>query len=303
MTRKLDRHDLWLVLAAASIAALVCLCVFLRSGSVEAREGSGEMEVREFQTDVEWPDPGDTTRETQIVGGRPVPNGKYDFVAFVQIRNSQGAFGRCGGTLIDRNSVLTAAHCLAHASSVRVIVGRTDIRSDSGQARDAVKGFIHPRYTGNNFAHDAAVVKLESPVRGIRPVRLSTPRQNALERPGRRATAAGWGTTREGGVPTDRMREVRLPIRSDTQAKRAYDRTGDSSLKYFPRLMVAAGAAGKDACQGDSGGPLFTRAGKVYTQIGVTSYGQGCARKGFPGVWTEVNAKGVRSFIANAAKK
>ena len=74
------------------------------------------------------------------------------------------------------------------------------------------------------------------------------------------------------------------------------------SLRYFPTLMVAAGVKGKDSCQGDSGGPLFYPAA-TRTQVGIVSYGLGCARAGIPGAYTEVNNTGIRAFIVNAATK
>lgn len=92
------------------------------------------------------------------------------------------------------------------------------------------------------------------------------------------------------------MRQVSVPIVSDRTARRAY------SSQYFPTLMVAAGVSGKDSCQGDSGGPLFNP-GSTSTQVGIVSFGRGCARAGYPGVYTEVNNPRVSTFIVNAARR
>jgi secreted trypsin-like serine protease len=79
-------------------------------------------------------------------------------------------------------------------------------------------------------------------------------------------------------------------------------------LRVFPKLMVCAGAERLDTCVGDSGGPLFFRADALrgsrigYRQIGITSFGLGCALAEFPGVYTEVNAPSIRSFIRSAAR-
>lgn len=93
------------------------------------------------------------------------------------------------------------------------------------------------------------------------------------------------------------MQEALVPIRTDRYGKSAY---GSS---YVPHLMIAAGKTGKDTCQGDSGGPLFKKAHGTYYQIGVTSFGAGCGARGYPGVYTEVNASPVRRFIVGAARK
>jgi secreted trypsin-like serine protease len=93
------------------------------------------------------------------------------------------------------------------------------------------------------------------------------------------------------------MREASVPIVSDTDAKDVYGQG------FFPVLMVAAGETGKDTCQGDSGGPMFDLASGQYWQIGITSFGIGCGAPGYPGVYSEVNASSIRSFITNAASK
>lgn len=239
----------------------------------------------------------------QIIGGTPVPNGKYPFMAILQIKTTDGTTSLCGGSLIDSNSVLTAAHCVVDARSITVAVGRTVMSKDQGQLRYATRAFVHPRYNGlQDNRYDAAVLKLDSPVSGIKPIKLSTTAQNNLERPGSKLTIAGWGVTRQGGsTPSDRMREVSVPVVSDVVAQKDYASQG-THARYFPTLMVAAGAKGKDACQGDSGGPLF-KGGTTRAEVGIVSYGIGCARAAFPGVYTEVNSPGIRTFIVSAAKK
>jgi secreted trypsin-like serine protease len=174
-------------------------------------------------------------------------------------------------------------------------------------------------------------------VAGITPIKLASSKQNFLEKPGRKAMVAGWGSTtaRRACLPTFaspvypyRMRQAQVRIVSDSRADQLaqdFCRFRDLKSTYTPRLMVAAGGTGKDACQGDSGGPLFVaRApdsngdndGKNgdgdngapsarYTQIGITSFGFGpaCGAEGIPGVYTEVNASPIASFIKRAASQ
>jgi secreted trypsin-like serine protease len=221
----------------------------------------------------------------------------------------------CGATLIDGNSVLTAAHCVEGvevepASPLRVIVGRTVLDSNQGQERTVSQIFIHPDWDNSTFVNDAAVLKLSSPVSGITPIKLATSSQNILESPGRNATVAGWGNTV--GQPADgsdagssypnRMREAQVPIVSDSSAEQVYDPIYGPS-GYIPPIQVAAGKTGKDTCQGDSGGPIFALAGGKYRQIGITSWGIGCGASGYPGVYAEVNASSIRGFITTAASK
>jgi secreted trypsin-like serine protease len=244
--------------------------------------------------------------QPQVVGGDSVPDGKYKFVAALRDTtrgNSHYQQQFCGGTLIDRDSVLTAAHCLetVTAPQLRITVGRTVLNSSQGQTRRVTAVFVHPRYNG--FTRDAAVLQLDRRVRNIAPVSIPAPEDNSLEEPDTPATIAGWGNTERQGPKgkqrdrfPNRMQEAQVPIVSDNTAKDRYD------AEYRKALMVAAGEANKDTCQGDSGGPLFVQGnnGNV-SQIGITSFGVGCGTDRYPGVYAEANAEGIRSFIYRAA--
>jgi secreted trypsin-like serine protease len=247
--------------------------------------------------------------QPQVVGGEPVPNGDYPFVASLgDVTYGATAYRRhfCGASLIDHNSVLTAAHCVEGTPKwpLRVTVGRTVLSGSGGQTRRVSRIVIHPsRFTGvSNRTYDAAVLTLNNPVRGIPAIRLAGISQDALEKPGRLATVAGWGNTikqpprgNNGSSYPDRMRVARVPIVSDARARDVYRHS------FVGSLMVAAGGEGKDTCSGDSGGPMFARQADKRYQIGITSFGRGCGARGFPGVYTEVNAHAIRAFIVNAA--
>ncbi len=258
--------------------------------------------------------------EAQVVGGKPVPDGKYPFMAALEGRFPEEPGGEpspstpfqlfCGASLVDRIHVMTAAHCAdflgrpggLRLEDFRVVVGGTVLGSDQGKVRQvqSLRDIsIHPRWAPRvSLAYDVAVIELERPVGGIEPIKPAAARQDFLERPGRLATVTGWGNTMSqppfGGAGENfprRLREAEVPLVSDAEARQAYGRA------YNPVAMVAAGKKGKDSCQGDSGGPLFdTVEGKRY-QIGIVSTGYGCATKRFPGLYAEVNAPLVRDFI------
>lgn len=244
----------------------------------------------------------------QIVGGEPVPNGDYPFVASLgDARYGDTAYSRhfCGASLLDRNSVLTAAHCVKDTpkAPLRVTVGRTVLSGDGGQTRRVSKRAIHPKFDGNrNAKYDAAVLTLNKPVRGIRAIKVSGTAQDALEKPGRLAKVAGWGNTIKqpangdnGSRYPDRMRVTRVPIVADARARDVYGPI------FVGSLMIAAGKEGKDTCSGDSGGPMFAKQNGERYQIGITSFGRGCATRKYPGVYTEVNNPAIRTFIVNTA--
>jgi secreted trypsin-like serine protease len=250
--------------------------------------------------------------QPQVVGGQSVPDGKYEFVTAIRdITRGNTVYQQqfCGGTLIDRNSVLTAAHCLESvtAPQLRVSVGISNLREPrQGQSRSVTAIIRHPRYTTSflSFRYDAAVLTLKRPVRNIAPARIPQTTSNGLETPGRQATVAGWGNTEKQNPEYKqpdrypaRMQEAQVPVVSDATAQAAY-----GADDYDPDLMLGAGREGKDTCQGDSGGPIFVKksTGRV-SQIGITSFGNGCGARNFPGVYTEANSEDIRPFIYRAA--
>jgi secreted trypsin-like serine protease len=259
----------------------------------------------------------------QVVGGDPVPNGKYPFMTSIQADTSDRPPYKehfCGGTLIDEDSVMTAAHCVVFIGrktndstlgyrDVRLDVGVTVLNSDQGKRRriDRLSHIrIHPDYNGErNNKFDVAVIELARPVNSIDPIALAEPSSgDDLEDPPGTATVTGWGSTIAqlpfGSGPRPqypkRMREGEPPLVSDTQCKTSYRRS------FFPALMVCAGEGAIDTCQGDSGGPMFVDdSAPVRRQIGITSFGRGCGAPGYPGVYTEVNADPIYDFITQAA--
>jgi secreted trypsin-like serine protease len=306
------RGHVWLILLAVLGTALVSvLALPQRDGAARAdeREGPGQQITLErsaapaFQRELS----GATNRgdyEPKIVGGTPVPDGKYPFMAFLQIRFSDGSSGSCGGTLIDPDSVLTAAHCIVTpattASAVDLGVGGTVLSQSQFQVRSATKASFHPKYNRGRIGdgYDAAVLKLDRAVTNMKPIKLNTPTGGALETPGRMLTVAGWGRTSSGGPKPDRMNEVSLPVVSDATAQQAW------GSGYVPSLMVSTDSqTGKDAYVGDSGGPLFNPGAATPTQVGIVSYGGfGTPFAGRPTGYTDINNSEITAFIANAAR-
>jgi len=155
----------------------------------------------------------DGSVEPQVVGGTPVPDGKYPFMTSIQANTSKKPPYKehfCGGTLIDQNSVLTAAHCVDFIGNhthnytlsyrdVRLVVGVTILSSSQGKVRriDRLSDIsIHPDYDGRTGSrYDAAVIEVGRLVRVIAPIALAGVGSDELETPGRPATVTGWGNT------------------------------------------------------------------------------------------------------------
>ena len=281
------KDPLWATLVGTLVAAMVVsFVVFVQSGEAVPPEAADEQ-------------PHSASVSPMIVGGTAVPDGTYPFVAYVELYKGKRVFA-CTGSLIDQDSVLTAAHCLLNTTGAKVIVGRTDLRKKNrGQEIGASRPFIHPRYLGNGY--DAGVLKLRRAVKGIKPIELAIANQNNYETPGRKLTVAGWGLMDFNGTLPNRLRQGQVPVVSDRRAESSYDALLEPS-GYVPPIMIAAGNSKVNACVGDSGGPLFDSGSR--TQVGIVSGGYyKCGTERFPGVYTEVNNPNIRNFILAAAKR
>jgi len=255
----------WVVAAASVVAAAVLVpsAAFASGGS-----GSGA------SPSPAAPSP---TVEPRIVGGEPASIGDHPYVVYLADR-SGAQF--CGGTLVARDAVVTAAHCAVamSAADMTVVAGRQDTRTDNGDTSPVREIWVSPDYTDFGSGNDIAVVKLAQRL-PYRPARVAGTGDTGLYAQGTFATVLGWGRTSEGGERSGVLRGARLPVAGDATCAQAFG-------NYDGRTMLCAGypEGGVDACQGDSGGPLVVDG----TLIGVVSFGEGCAKPGKPGVYTRV---------------
>ncbi|XP_078502963.1 trypsin I-P1-like isoform X2 [Lissotriton helveticus] len=142
----------------------------------------------------------------------------------------------------------------------------------------AVKQIQHPNYNKKTFNNDIMLIKLAQPAQYnqyVQPIPLPT----SCVAAGTWCTVSGWGATASGARPTDVLQCLNLPIISNALCEESYPAV------YTSNMMCAGFMRGQqDACQGDSGGPLECN-GQLQ---GVVSFGNGCAKAGYPGVYTRV---------------
>merc|ERR1711997_649070 len=138
--------------------------------------------------------------------------------------------------------------------------------------------------------HDACLLKMKEPFEWtefVQPIALPAVMQDTAA--GSMVTVTGWGTTSEGalGLPNV-LHKVSVPVVSDEDCNASYGASGYAVADS----MICAGLpeGGKDSCQGDSGGPFFSNESPETRELlGIVSWGIGCARAGYPGVYTEVS--------------
>jgi trypsin len=236
-----------------------------------------------------------------IVGGHAAAAGEYPAVAEI-------TFGKsflCSGTVIAPDWVLTAGHCGsvtgdAVASPVGWPAPLIDVRVGSNQAGQgtlvpADKVVIPPEYLATS-GHDISLIHLASSAPAT-PVKVAGSSERGLWTAGTSETIVGWGTTSEGGDLPDTLQQATVPITTDAYCGGAYS-------DFDATTMVCAGfpQGGTDTCQGDSGGPLFGRtADGALKVVGSTSYGDGCAQPGKPGVYARVADSALREWIRTQA--
>ncbi|MEV1288863.1 serine protease [Micromonospora sp. NPDC049679] len=226
------------------------------------------------------PDPGVTPF---VVGGTRAAEGEFPWM----VRLSMG----CGGALYTTQIVITAAHCVSRTganTSITATMGSVDLQSSTRITRKSTYVYRAPGYNGTG--KDWALIKLASPV-SLPTLKIAT---TTAYNSGT-FTVAGWGANREGGAQQRYLLKAQVPFVSDASCRQSYP-------DLVPNEEICAGYAqgGVDTCQGDSGGPMFRRdAANAWIQVGIVSWGNGCARPNYPGVYTEVST--FASAIASAA--
>lgn len=211
----------------------------------------------------------------RIVGGTPASTAQYGFAVFLTDLNN---FQFCGGTLVARMKVVTAAHCVVNQEpkTLRVVAGRDDKKSTAGVSAKVARIWINPDFTDVESGADVAVLTLATRV-DYQTAAIAT--DQAIYRPGTPATILGWGRVKEGGPTSQVLLKATVPIVTDAACTQSY-------LRFSASSMVCAGyeEGGIDACQGDSGGPLVIDG----VLVGIASWGDGCARPNKYGVYTRV---------------
>ncbi len=233
---------------------------------------------------------------SRIVGGDEVTSkSTYPWIVSIKTANTESHF--CGGSLIDEQWVLTAAHCMEGLSANNIVatVGEYDLSSSPETLSTSIeKIIVHPNFNSSTFDNDIALIKLSTPVASRTIAALSSLETTEFTSVNTiTSTTIGWGSTvgfssgeDVDPIYPDILNEVSLPLLSTT--------TCGAAIPNFTDNMVCAGDisnGGIDSCQGDSGGPLVVESieQNETQQIGIVSFGFGCAAPNNPGAYTKVS--------------
>jgi len=230
----------------------------------------------------------------RIVGGTEATPGAYPWMTVLLIASEPNAFAAkyCGGSLIRKDLIVTAAHCVAFLvdpSAIDVAVGAHNLSAITAQDRISVSAiFIHPNYNDILLDNDIAVLKLSRDTTQTPLSIIDTSLFAQIEAAGGLFTVMGWGTLFEEPVEfPNALQEVQVPY-IDNQACIDALLVLDSTVS-LTNNQICAGLAlgGKDSCQGDSGGPMVYSINDNWYLTGIVSWGLGCAQPNGYGVYTK----------------
>lgn len=199
----------------------------------------------------------------------------------------------CGASLVSSMWAVTAAHCVDRLFTPFLAVRAGSSYSDRGGIVVKVKEKMqHPKYDRYVIDYDIALLELAEPIAESYAKPVNLPKEGLILKNGVNAFITGWGVTSETGTITQKLRVAEVPIMTQDDCRTAYGARSITNRMFCAGLSLG----GKDACQGDSGGPLLVNE----TLYGIVSWGNGCARPGQPGVYTNVSL--LRKFIENVTK-
>ncbi|KAG8504984.1 Chymotrypsinogen 2, partial [Galemys pyrenaicus] len=210
------------------------------------------------------------TGTSRIIGGKDAPPGAWPWQ--VSLQHISG-FHFCGGSLINENWVVTAAHC-GVSTATRVVAGTIDLSADKKNAQILKVAKVFRKPADHSNFNDIALLKLATPANFSETVSSICLPQNASDfPPGTTCAATGWGRTKK---RTSKLQQAYMPLLSHQQC-----------LKYWIKIkdrLVCAGAKGSSICKGDSGGPLACQKDGAWTLVGISSLASTTCQTNLPGI-------------------
>lgn len=234
----------------------------------------------------------------RIIGGSYVNQRDYPYIVAIRHKDMTHAF--CGGSIIAKHWLVTAAHCFddikVKVSDFEVVFGSTGLEyHEYGSIYPISKVIVHQGYNPLTLMSPYDIALVRVPGNLIRSNRFWRSEAIALNRnmsnikPGIMASVSGYGLSQADAEYTEtKLKATKIPIQNSSHCEREYDGSEDEALFNF-KIEICAGflEGGDDTCQGDSGGPLVVETDTGRVLAGITSGGRGCGENA-PARYTNV---------------
>nr|XP_032833601.1 venom prothrombin activator porpharin-D-like [Petromyzon marinus] len=223
--------------------------------------------------------------DLRIAGGQECPLGECPWQVLLLDKKGEGF---CGGTILSREWVLTAAHCIPSEPDIVIVGEHNRTVSEPTEQTISIKQIVmHNRFNNATYDNDIALLQMSEPIKFnkyVLPACLPEPdfADNVLKE--ELARISGWGYLRERGLKAKVLQTSFVPYQDMARCK-------ESSSYTITKNMFCAGYSDSktDACQGDSGGPHVTPYANTWFSTGIISWGEGCNRKGKFGIYARVS--------------
>lgn len=229
---------------------------------------------------------------TRIINGVESNADKWPFMVSLVVKNREVQSGHfCGASFIGGRYILTAAHCVEdkEASDLDAVISISSlIQNDAENHRHSLKNiYVHPDYISAETGSDIAILELSNELNYTKADLADRYLRNNLAS-GDLLTVMGWGDQnpdRDARLFKNELYQVDVPLVSQAECL-----AQDGYQNIMPDAFCAGyKTGGYDSCQGDSGGPIMAKTGNTYEQLGIVSWGIGCAEPGNYGVYTNVS--------------
>ena len=232
----------------------------------------------------------------KIVGGREATASEFPYNVVLRILNPEGDMSLCGGGIISKRWVITAAHCFypggTRTQVSSVCFGVTNIVSDEWHSISPEVEYLYPSEPYNQY--DIALIRLTKDIKfgpNIQKMHLpSAEEEKKFIGKTDAVSLAGFGSTFNTSTPSSNiLRAVNITI-FDSSKCASYS-AGAEKYRFHAERHICAGSLDgkKDACVGDSGGPLVAYIDHKPVILGIVSFGDECAKPGVPGLYTKVS--------------
>ncbi|XP_076107524.1 chymotrypsin-like serine proteinase [Mytilus galloprovincialis] len=238
----------------------------------------------------------DGLTSSKIVGGSDADISEYPWQVSLQLRSSGSWYHICGGSIINRNWVVTAAHCVdgSATNNLRIAAGTTELSDTSRTVRTLSRIIMHPSYSGSaaGYPNDIALLELSQALSlGGNMAAIAVP--STQDFTGSRCFLSGWGRLSGSGSSPNVLQDVEMTVISNSECTTRWASVNGATINSG---HICIHETGKSACSGDSGGPMTCYSGNTPYLAGATSWGISTCSGSFPSVYARLTS--FRSWIS-----